>query len=256
VLVHLKKIIRREAGFTLTELAVAMLVVGILAAIAVPSFLGARNNAYDREAQAAVDAALTAATQHYANQGDFTNSEDADCDADASETLAADLTRLDPNYDFVDGETSSDIPRRVSVQAAETYNVTEEGLGCQAFYATALSRSGTCWVARFTVEGQFLEVDDAGDTAIVVNTGAANSSNDSITEDDALAVNGRAYGALQSVSPAADAETGDNDLATTADNCNADAQADITGPDEAAGVNPDEYYENWRTVVLTASVPS
>ena len=38
----LKKILRREGGFTLTELAVAMLVVGILSAIAVPSFLGAR----------------------------------------------------------------------------------------------------------------------------------------------------------------------------------------------------------------------
>jgi prepilin-type N-terminal cleavage/methylation domain-containing protein len=43
---------RREIGFTLTELVIAMLVLGVLASVAIPSFLGARNNSYDKEAQA------------------------------------------------------------------------------------------------------------------------------------------------------------------------------------------------------------
>ncbi|MCX6534983.1 MAG: prepilin-type N-terminal cleavage/methylation domain-containing protein, partial [Actinobacteria bacterium] len=32
----------RDIGFTLTELAIAMLVLGVLASVAIPSFLGSR----------------------------------------------------------------------------------------------------------------------------------------------------------------------------------------------------------------------
>ena len=73
------KIMNRESGFTLTELAIGMLVVGILASVAVPSFLGARNNAYDKEAQASIDATLLAAETHYAQYGDFSDSMTATC---------------------------------------------------------------------------------------------------------------------------------------------------------------------------------
>ena len=45
---------RRESGFTLTELVIAMVVLGVLASIAIPSFLGSRNNSYDKEAQASI----------------------------------------------------------------------------------------------------------------------------------------------------------------------------------------------------------
>jgi type II secretory pathway pseudopilin PulG len=57
-----KRLLRREIGFTPVELAIVMLVVGILSAIAVPAFLGARNAGYDKEAQASVDAAMSACT--------------------------------------------------------------------------------------------------------------------------------------------------------------------------------------------------
>lgn len=252
----LKRIIRRDAGFTLTELAVAMLVVGILAAIAIPSFLGVRNNAYDRDAQASVDAALTAASQHYLNNGDFTNSATDVCNdpTDGSAVLAADLTRIDPNFDFVDGETNAVASRTVSIQAAVTFNIEDESLGCQAFYAAALSRSGTCWVGRLTVEGSQLREDGSGgtDTLVVVNTGDANTDNQAFGTDN-LAVNGRAYAGLISVSPTADATTGDNTLVVTADLCNADAQAVLTAADKADGADPTDYYESWRTAVLSSS---
>ena len=45
-----KRFLRREIGFTLVELAIAMLVVGVLSTIAVPAFLGVRNAGYDKEA--------------------------------------------------------------------------------------------------------------------------------------------------------------------------------------------------------------
>jgi len=256
----LKRLVKRNDGFTLTELAVAMVVVGILASIAVPSFLGARNNAFDREAQAAVDAALNAASMHYANNGDFTNSANSNCNNAASETLAADLQRLEPNFDMVSGSASSALPRQVSVQAALTYNADGENLGCQAIYATVLSRSGSCWVGRVTIEGRFLEVDTAtppqgvAAARIIVNTGSNNTANSATTRTQDLQVNGKAYGGLIALTPAADgADVANANLGEIQADCNADSQATLAAGLTSTGVDPVQFYDAWRTVVVVTN---
>lgn len=96
---------RRDIGFTLTELVIAMLVLGVLASIAVPSFLGSRNNSYDKEAQASIQAILRAANLVYQSQGDFSDGSSAGCgtDAGSATSLAADLQRLEPGVDVVGG---------------------------------------------------------------------------------------------------------------------------------------------------------
>jgi len=58
-----------DSGFTLVELLVVMLILGVLAAIAVPSFLNQRDKARDAEAKAGARTAQTAMETYATDSG-------------------------------------------------------------------------------------------------------------------------------------------------------------------------------------------
>ena len=59
------KMNREEKGFTLIELMVVVLIIGILIAIALPTFLGARKRAQDRGAESNLRNGIAAAKTYF-----------------------------------------------------------------------------------------------------------------------------------------------------------------------------------------------
>ena len=101
MLAKLRRRAEEEQGFTLIELLVVILIIGILAAIAIPAFLNQRGKAYDASAKSQVKTMQTA-METYAtdNNGDYTGATLAKLEAiepTLSDTGSASLTTVTPN---------------------------------------------------------------------------------------------------------------------------------------------------------------
>jgi type IV pilus assembly protein PilA len=66
-----KRLAKEESGFTLIELLIVLVIIGILLAIAVPSYLGFKTRAEQRAAQANVRSAVPAVEAYYADNGTY-----------------------------------------------------------------------------------------------------------------------------------------------------------------------------------------
>jgi type IV pilus assembly protein PilA len=73
----LRNRIQDDKGFTLIELMVVVLIIAILIAIAIPTFLGLRERAQDRAAQAELRDGLTAAKAFYTDDETYDGFDDA-----------------------------------------------------------------------------------------------------------------------------------------------------------------------------------
>ena len=73
-----------DDGFTLIELMVVVMIIAVLIAIAIPSFLGFRKSTQDRSAQSEVRRVLLAEKEFWLENGEYTQS-------------AADISALEPS---------------------------------------------------------------------------------------------------------------------------------------------------------------
>jgi type IV pilus assembly protein PilA len=114
---------RGEQGFTLIELMVVVLIIAILIAIAIPTFLGARQKAQDRAAQSNLRNALTAVKTAYVDTQDYTT---------------GNFASIEPSLTWEPSGTGSSAQGQISAVAT----------GPDTIVLAAKSASGKCWYIK------------------------------------------------------------------------------------------------------------
>lgn len=142
----------REDGFTLVELMVVVLVVAILMAIAIPSYLGAQRSARNRAAQSDLRNALTAAKTIAADASP------ALFQIDGADVTAADMHAAEPSLSFDTMANADAATIGVEVASGGTVITLLLQSRSNSWFGIAADRSGDITYCTGSVPG---DCDDA-----------------------------------------------------------------------------------------------
>ena len=117
-----KSMEEHEEGFTLVELLVVVIIIGILASIAIPTFLNQRENAWKRAAQSDLRNSATVMESYYGDNGTY-----------------AKVGALDPATGF---KQSDNVTLAVAASSATAYCLTADnsklnGVGIDFWFSSA-----------------------------------------------------------------------------------------------------------------------
>ncbi len=135
---------RGEGGFTLVELLVVMLILGLLAAIAIPSFFNQRDKARDADAKSSARTAQTA-METYAtdNQGSYADSTGAGFTTIEAALLTIEPTLADaPNPVDVTVNNAGDYSLEVDSDTGNTFTITRNAGGTTDLTCSTAGQDG------------------------------------------------------------------------------------------------------------------